>query len=267
MTVEEQHRFLHVAASREEFQTVYWYAIVALQTTARTNEMRHLRLGDLLLHDRIIQIGRRGAKNKYAVRAIPIVTEDAVWALKCLIDRARQLGSVGPSDFLFPIQEAPGYYDPQRPMTETGLRKRWDEVRKAAGLPTLRMYDLRHTGITRMAEAGVPMPVAMSFAGHITQKMQQHYIAISMASQRGWGNAVWAGSMQACAAPVQQVQPATATVEVKRRKSAVPVKKPGPPLGCTQVRNTPPERKPVTADYSMLTGYSGLSRLANYRAV
>jgi integrase len=61
----------------------------------------------------------------------------------------------------------------------------------AAVLPWLRVYDLRHTGITRMAEAGVPLRVTMNFAGHITARMQQRYEAISMAAKRGWGEAVW----------------------------------------------------------------------------
>ena len=191
MTVEEQHRFLHTAASRQQFRLVYQYAIVALQTTASTNELRALRLADVVLADRIIQIPRAGAKNKYRLRAIPIVTEDCMWALEGLIARARELGSVSPSHYLFPLRIARGKYDPSQPMSDSGLKKQWDAMRTAALLPDLRIYDLRHTGITRMAEAGVPLPVAMTFAGHMTAQMQQRYTAICMASQRGWGATVW----------------------------------------------------------------------------
>ena len=77
-------------------------------------------------------------------------------------------------------------------MGDTGIYKRWSEVRKAAGVEWLRPYDLRHTAITRMAEAGVPIQVIMSFAGHMTLQMQQHYTAISMASKRSWAEAAWA---------------------------------------------------------------------------
>lgn len=193
MTVEEQHRFLHAAAGRLEFRFIYQYAIVALQTTAGPRELRSLRLGDVLLENRCIQIPRRGAKNKYRSRTIPLVTDDAIWAMRGLLDRARELGAVQPAHYLFPFRESRTKWDATRPMTESGLKKQWYRVRRAALLPALRPYDLRHTGITRMAEAGVPLPVAMSYAGHMTPKMQQHYISICMASQRGWGEQVWSG--------------------------------------------------------------------------
>lgn len=225
MTIEEQHRFLHVAASRTDFRFMYQYAIVALQTTAATNEMRALRLGDIALADKIIQIPRAGAKNKYRQRAIPLVTEDAVWALQGLIDRAHELGSCDPSHYLFPVQAHRGVYDPAQPMSESGLKKPWDELRRAAGLPNLRLYDLRHTGITRMAEAGVPLPVAMTFAGHMTLRSQQHYQAVCMAAQRGWGVAVWGAGIaensvrQAAEASGSSVQrrPGVAVQAVRRR--------------------------------------------------
>jgi integrase len=206
MTPEEQHRFLQVAASRDEWRLIYQYAIVALQTTASTNELRALRLGNILLGaDRIIQIPRAGAKNKYRMRSIPIMTDDAAWALQGLIGRARELGSVAPSHHLFPFHLARDKYDPTRPMSDSGLKKPWDAVRKAAGMPQLRIYDLRHTGITRMAEAGVPIRVIMNFAGHMTAKMQQHYEAISMSSKRGWGEQVWGTStVRPISAPKQQ---------------------------------------------------------------
>jgi integrase len=196
MTIEEQHIFLHVASSRAEFRLIYQYSIVALQTTASTNELRALRLGDITLGDRpMIQVPRQGAKNKGRMRAIPLPTADAVWAMEGLIARAKELGSSGPSDYLFPRHKARNHYDPTKPMTGSGLKKPWDSVRKAAGMPHLRIYDLRHTGITRMAERGVPLPVTMSYAGHMTIRMQQRYTAICMAAQRGWGAAVWGDDM------------------------------------------------------------------------
>jgi integrase len=124
-------------------------------------------------------------------RTIPLLTDDAVWAMEGLLARARELGAWSPVHYLFPKQKARFTYDPAQPMTASGLKKPWDAVRKAAALPRLRIYDLRHTGITRMAEAGVPLPVAMSFAGHMTEQMQRHYTAICMTAQRGWGELVW----------------------------------------------------------------------------
>jgi integrase len=68
-------------------------------------------------------------------------------------------------------------------MSDSGMKKPWEVVRVAAQLPWLRIHDLRHTAITRMAEAGVPIPVIMAVAGHVTAQMHHHYTSISMAAK------------------------------------------------------------------------------------
>jgi integrase len=191
MTPEEQHRFLHMAASRVEWSLIYWYSVVALQTTASTNEMRALRLGDIMMHQGVMQIRRAGAKNKFRIRTIPLETPEVVWALERLMERARELGAAGPHHYLFPLRITRNCFDPCQSMSDSGLKKRWAEVRQAASVEWLRPYDLRHTGITRMAEAGVPIQVIMSFAGHMTMRMQLHYTTISMMAKRKWAQAAW----------------------------------------------------------------------------
>jgi integrase len=204
---DEQQRFLAMAGSRAEWQFILWYAVLALQTTASTNELRAIRLGDVLLQQGILQIRREGAKNKYRIRSIPLETREVVWALENLIARARSLGSVAPHHCLFPIQESKGHYNPCYPMSDSGLKKRWNTVRQAAGLAWLRPYDLRHTAITRMAEAGVPIQVIMSFAGHMTLRMQQHYTTISLVAKRKWAREVWGESAPPAFGPYQESYP------------------------------------------------------------
>jgi integrase len=194
MQPDEQRRFLAIAGSRAEWQYILWYSILALQTTASTNELRSLRLSDVMLSQGILQIRREGAKNKYRMRTIPLETPEVVWALNRLIERAASLGASAPHHYLFPIQERIGQYDPLRPMSDSGLKKRWNAVREAANIDWLRPYDLRHTAITRMAEAGTPIQVIMSFAGHMTLRMQQHYTAISMMAKRKWAHSTWSES-------------------------------------------------------------------------
>jgi integrase len=193
MTPEEQHAWLHTAATREEWRVVYCWSIVALQTTAATNEVRSLRLGDVFLAEGILEVRAEGAKNKFRIRTIPLETPEVTWALGTLMERAKGLGATDPYHYLFPIHITADRYDPLKPMTVWGMRKPWDAVREKTGLTWLRMYDLRHTAITRMAEAGVPIQVIMSFAGHISPRMQQHYTAISMQAKRRWAAAAWAG--------------------------------------------------------------------------
>ena len=183
MTPEEQKAFIEVASSREEWQFVYWYALLALATSAANCEMRGLRLGDINLYSKVLHIRREHAKNRYRIRTIPM-HDEAVWAVTRLVERARALGAVSPHHHLMPFRVTPISWDLDRPMSNSGMRKPWQAVRQAASVPWLRIHDLRHTAITRMAEAGVPIPVILSMAGHISTRMQQHYTSVSEFAKR-----------------------------------------------------------------------------------
>ena len=71
-------------------------------------------------------------------------------------------------------------------MTGSGLKKLWEEVREASGLPWFRMYDTRHSGATRLAEAGVPTEIIVARMGHCSDQMRRHYTHISSEAQRMW---------------------------------------------------------------------------------
>ena len=92
MTPEEQHAWLRAASTKEEWRLVYWWSLVALQTTAATNEMRSLRIGDVYLSQGTLQIKSEGAKNKFRIRTIPIETPEVLWALGELIERGEEIG-------------------------------------------------------------------------------------------------------------------------------------------------------------------------------
>jgi integrase len=182
MTPEEQQRFLETAASHEEWAFVHQYAMLALGTTASNAEMRGLRVGDIDLDRRLLHIRRDHAKNRYRIRTIPM-HEQALWAAARLIERAKTLGATSPEHYLMPFRDSPNHWDLERPMSDSGLRKPWEVIRVAAQLPWLRIHDLRHTAITRMAEAGVPIPVIMAVSGHVSAQMHTHYTSVSMAAK------------------------------------------------------------------------------------
>lgn len=52
----------------------------------------------------------------------------------------------------------------------------WDEVVTALGYEHLRRHDLRHTGLTWMADAGVPVHVLRKIAGHGALTTTQRYL-------------------------------------------------------------------------------------------
>jgi integrase len=52
----------------------------------------------------------------------------------------------------------------------------WDEVVTKLGYHYLRRHDLRHTGLTWMADAGVPVHVLRKIAGHGSLTTTQRYL-------------------------------------------------------------------------------------------
>jgi Phage integrase family len=84
---------------------------------------------------------------------------------------------------VFPFRRGNGAYFSLRPMTASGLKKQWQEIRQKAELLWFRQYDLRRTAITRLAEADAPLSVIMSIAGHVSETMREHYTHISTAAK------------------------------------------------------------------------------------
>ena len=54
----------------------------------------------------------------------------------------------------------------------------WDEVVTGLGYEHLRRHDLRHTGLTWMADAGVPVHVLRKIAGHGSLVTTQRYLPL-----------------------------------------------------------------------------------------
>ena len=183
MSPEEQSRFLQVASSRKKWEVVYWYAVAALQTTCSNCEMRGLHLSDVNVYQEVLEVREAHAKNVYRIRTIEL-SRDALWALDRLCQRARSLGATSPEHYLFPRRISRKEWDARRSMSESGIKRGFDEVRNAAGVPWLRHHDLRHCAITRLAEAGVPIEVIMAMAGHIGPRMTRHYTHVSQAAKR-----------------------------------------------------------------------------------
>lgn len=183
LTPPQQAHFLSVAASKQSWELIYWFSLFSLNTTMGTGEMRGLWRRDLDLEQRIVTVRPASAKNKYRARTIPL-NGDSLRAANMLLDRARQIGSRNPEHFVLPFRIRRNWYDPTRQMSDSGLNKQWIEVRDAADLSWFRPYDLRHTAITRFAEAGTAIQVLMDMAGHVSQKMQAHYTHISQQAKR-----------------------------------------------------------------------------------
>jgi integrase len=184
LSQEEQDRFLGVAASRPEWEIVYWYSLLAVHIAFSSDEIRTLRQGDVNLTHQIIAVNRKAGKNKFRRREVPLTDPSCIWALNQLMERSYRLAGKSPEMYLFPFRVARNQFDGSCHMGETGTRKQFEAVREAAGVPWFNWNGWRHTAITRMAEAGIPIATIMARAGHCSPKMSAHYTHISMQAER-----------------------------------------------------------------------------------
>lgn len=184
LTQEERRRWLDVSSLKPEWNVVHWYSQGAFETSMGTNEMRSLRLGDVNLYHQTVSVPPKGAKNRYRARTIPLVSGESRWAFEQLILRAKDLGASSPLHYLFPFRDMPFPFDPTRPMSSSGLRKAWDEVRHASKLLKFTPYHTRHTALTHWAEGGMRIEEMMALAGHMTERQTRHYARIGEGALR-----------------------------------------------------------------------------------
>lgn len=191
LSPEEQGRFLEVAAADPAFHPIWWYALVAIHLTFSSDEMRTIRLGDINLAHQIVGVNPQYGKNKYRRRSNTVEDGACLWALQRLMERAAALCETWPNYkgqqphyLLFPKRIVRGLYDPELPMSETGLRKIFDKVRVKAQVPQFPFNGFRHTGLTRLAEANTPPWVMEKRAGHVDPSMMRRYVQIGDQAER-----------------------------------------------------------------------------------
>lgn len=190
LTYDERLHWLATARQKPRWEVVYLYSLAAFDTSAATNEMRSLRIGDINLFHRTITIPPAGAKNHARARVIPLVTAEVLWALEKLLTRAEYLGCRSPQHFLLPFRGRDHQFQPTRPMTVNGIRVPWDEVRLEAGKGEFKgildftPYHTRHTALTHWAEGGMTIEEMMPLAGHLTPAQTREYARISQGAIR-----------------------------------------------------------------------------------
>lgn len=183
LATDDEERLFRIAASNPRWKIAYCCAILTANTTAGPSEIRHLRRCDVDLEPAVIRI-TEGVKNSYRRRTIPL-NSAAAWAMRELLQRAKELGAADPEHYILPHRAANGAngFDPTRPISS--WRGSWDKLRKAADLPNLRMYDLRHHAITRLLEnEDVSERTVIEIAGHVSRAMLERYSHIRMRTKK-----------------------------------------------------------------------------------
>ena len=175
-------------------RSLYPAVLVALNTCMRYSELRLLRWGQVDLSACTLTVGQSK-------------TESGTGRLLPLNDRA--VAILGFWAGLFPVRE-PNHFvfpaerygasgdgvavvydsDPTKPIGR--WKEAWESAKIRAGV-SCRFHDLRHTGCTRMLEAGVPFSVVATIMGwspSTTVRMTRRYGHIGQIAQRQAVNAL-----------------------------------------------------------------------------
>jgi integrase len=231
LTAGEKRILFTTAATKDEWLVAYCAAVLAVSTTCRGIELKHLQWRDVDLFERSIVIRR--SKTEAGQRSIPL-NNDAIAALAHLRQRAEAFKAHEPDHFVFPACER-NRVDPTRPQKtwRTAWRSLVREAARVAGreaassaltrgrslknavlawrraakpIAGLRFHDLRHQAITELAEGGAPDATLMALAGHLSREMMEHYSHVRMAAKREALDKLSGGLMSH---PEPQEKPAT----------------------------------------------------------
>lgn len=165
-----------VTRSADQFPGWGNVVIFAACTAARIGEVAGVRVGDVDTSSWIWTVRRqttpspggvadKGTKGKRA-RVVPLIAE----VRELVADRVAAAG---------PDLTARLFTGPRGGRITTGVLRdatHWDDVVTALGYEHLRRHDLRHTGLTWMADAGVPVHVLRKIAGHGSLTTTQRYL-------------------------------------------------------------------------------------------
>ena len=192
LTFEERIRLFHLAAQKPEWETAFYAAALAVNTTARKCELRALQWRHVDFINRTLEIPK--SKTEAGVRLVPLNTEsfETLWKLR---RRAETFGAVAPSHFVFAALRPKFHWDGKTRLRVTewefdatrpvgSWRTAWRTLARKAGLCGLRFHDLRHTAISALGEAGVPDRVIMDIAGHVSARMLRRYSHIQLEAKR-----------------------------------------------------------------------------------
>ena len=185
---------------------------LTLNTTMRGCELRGLRWRDVDFMDRSFTVRR--SKTDAGERVIPL-NADAWQAILQLRERSKQLFGDSLSSDWYVFPRAEGFYrpDPTLRMGRGGWRTAWRSLTRAVRCPAcgalqepadicrnegceadirgtksplagLRFHDLRHHAITELAESQASDQTIRSIAGHVSEKMLEHYSHIRLDAKR-----------------------------------------------------------------------------------
>ncbi len=186
---DEEHRLL-TAAKRTDSRSLYPAVLLSSHTGMRKGEMRllHWRQVDLLRAE--VRVG----KSKTAAGEGKVIPLSAS-ALTCLREWRALFPGARPEHYVFPSERYGLHgqrgafggtvqvyeFDPRTPIDD--WKRSWTTCRKIAGV-SCRWHDMRHTLVSRLAEAGTADATLMAITGHVERQMLARYSHVANESKR-----------------------------------------------------------------------------------
>ncbi len=169
MTKDEAEHFTQVLTGRDEEAALF----VLLRTGLRLGELLALQAADWDKERKVLHVQRSvNGPTKSGRRRVVDVPDDAAR----LLDYACALHQ----GFLFRL-------------CDRTLRRHMERACQRAGIPQFRIHDLRHTRVTHLLLAGVPVAYVSEQAGHAspsyTMRVYGHVAASTSEQRREWANA------------------------------------------------------------------------------
>ena len=153
---------LHKSKSR-----VALIARLLMATTCRLSEILSATWDACDLEGRVLYIESRNSKSKRP-REVPL--NDAA------MDVLNQLDTQGKYEYLF--------ISPRSKTRYFSVHKAWNKLRAEAGLPGLRLHDLRHFGASELASRGVSIYSISKLLGHRNVVTSERYSHVSQSAIR-----------------------------------------------------------------------------------
>lgn len=188
--IDEDKQTKHLPTSVEHTSIIEPSAIAAIRllifTGARLREILRLKWEDVDIdEDGVLTIWKHKTARQSGEKTI-VINEPAALILEALIDERRGVyviegANVGEPD------EAP----------RSDLKRPWEAVRSHAGLPHLRLHDLRHIFGGVGAGADMGLPLIGSLLGHASVQSTQRYAHAQRSPQRVASEAIAAKLAQA----------------------------------------------------------------------
>jgi integrase len=158
---------------------IYPAIVLGLNTAMRDSEMRHLTWGQIDFLKQVLTVGK-SKTSAGTGRTIPLNSS----VLGALADHMKwyeeKVGPATAESYVFPFGKA-RHYDAAKPMQT--LKTAWRNVLRKAKVK-IRLHDLRHTVITKLAESGASDETIMAIAGHVSRRMLSRYAHIRTEAKR-----------------------------------------------------------------------------------